>query len=68
MSDEILTFASPEAFGVGAYTDNEKALCRKSLATTDYNIRTSLITIPRLAEINFKSSLCFKLSRRDKRV
>ena len=36
MSDEILTLESPDSFSVGAYTESDKALCGKSLATTDY--------------------------------
>ena len=33
--DEILTLKSPDSFNAGFYTESVKALCGKSLATTD---------------------------------
>ena len=33
--DEILILESPDSFSTGTYTESNKALCRKSLATTD---------------------------------
>ena len=37
MSDEILMLKSPDSFSAGAYTESDKALCGKSLATIDYD-------------------------------
>ena len=36
IADEILTLKSSDSFSMGAYTESDKALCGKSLATTDY--------------------------------
>ena len=33
--EETLIFTSPDSFSAGAYTENDKALCGKSLAMTD---------------------------------
>ena len=44
MSDAILTLKSPGSFSAGTYIESKKALCGKSLATTEgYNFSINLV-------------------------
>ena len=43
MSDKILTLESLDSFSMGTYTESDKALHGKSLATIDYSMDVVMV-------------------------